>query len=57
MKFVITLGDAVELAFVALVVGALVIVYAVGFVKERRRRRLTSPAEIGQSKGESNGEV
>lgn len=39
MKFVVTLGDAVELAFVALVVGALAIGYAVGWVKERIRKK------------------
>lgn len=58
MKFVITLGDAVELAFVALVLVALAIGYAVGLVKERRRKRLTSSANNGQSnQGETDDEV
>ena len=39
MKFVITLGDALELAFVALVVGALALGYAVEWLRKCKRKR------------------
>ena len=39
MKFVITLGDAVELALVALVLIGLAICIAVNWARERRQKK------------------
>lgn len=39
MKFVITLGDAVELAFVALVLCAFALAFAVERWRERKRNK------------------